>query len=319
VTSSFQFYHAWFGDSHNTFSRNNFIGKPTSITEPDYPYFKGADNFGINDNKVSALGPAPGFVPGGPNKDYAGTAFPPKGAAGYNKFYRDWNDQTEWTVMSWEITENSIGYQGPYLALSLHFLGTPVCDGDDSCEAGETIANCPADCAVQEIDFYSAYKAKPLRSIDDNDLPHDWAITVDDLRIDDGDSDDPENFEVGKAKSLLNAATWNGGGTTLTADLYYVRYAMKSGRETAGPAINGSFARPPRHTPRVWHLSNALGTIRVQSKVTALFAGKRRRRLDSGGARRCHALRLLQSQTDARRDRADSGRPLHSRLAGVHA
>jgi len=270
--SSFQFYHAWFGDSHNTFSRNNFIGKPTSIAELDYPYFKGTDNFGINDNKVSTLGPAPGFVPGGPNKDYSGTAFPPKGAAGYNKFYRDWNDQTEWTVMSWEITENSIGYQGPYLALSMRFLGAPVCDGDGTCEAGETIANCPVDCAVQEVDFYAAYKAKPLRIIDDNNLPNDWVITVDDVRIDDADADDPENFEVGKAKSLLNAATWSGGGALLAPNLHYLRYAMKSGHETVGPPVGGSFPKPPRHIARLWHLSNALGTIRVQSKkVTALL------------------------------------------------
>lgn len=270
--SSFQFYHAWFGDSHNTFSRTNFIGKPTSTVEPDYPYFKGTDNFGINDNKVSTLGPAPGFVPGGPNKDYSGTAFPPKGAAGYNKFYRDWNDQTEWTVVTWEITENSIGYQGPYLALSMHFLGAALCDGNGMCEGDENIANCPADCAVQEIDFYSAYKVKALRGIDDNELPSDWVITVDDAHVDDGDADDPENFEVGKARSLLNASVWNGGAATLTPALRYVRYSMKAGSQSVGAAVAGVFPRPPRHVPRIWHLSNALGSIRVQSKkVSAML------------------------------------------------
>jgi hypothetical protein len=270
--SSFQFYHAWFGDSHNTFSRNNFIGKPTAVVEPDYPYFKGTDNFGISDSKVSALGPAPGFVPGGPNKDYSGTAFPPKGAAGYNKFYRDWNDQTEWTVVTWEITENSIGYQGPYLALAMHFLGTPVCDNDDICEDGETIANCPNDCAVQEIDFYAGYKAKPLRSIVDNELPRAWVITADDVHIDNAADDDPENFEVGRVKSMLNAAVWNGAGSVLDNQLHYVRYGMKSGPQTVGPAVNSTFPRAARHIERIWHLSNSLGTIRVQSKkVSALL------------------------------------------------
>lgn len=131
--SSFQFYHSWFGDSSNTFSASNYLGKPLAIFEPDYPYFKGTDNFGINDNKAAALGPAPGFVPGGPNKDYSGTAQPPLGAVYYNRFYRDWADQTGLDVRTWEITENSIGYQGPYVALSAYFTRTPVCNDASVC------------------------------------------------------------------------------------------------------------------------------------------------------------------------------------------
>ncbi|MFN2378466.1 MAG: glycoside hydrolase family 9 protein, partial [Candidatus Binatia bacterium] len=72
--SSFQFYHAWFGDSSRAYSRNNFMGKPASVVEPDYPYFKGIDNHGVSDNKAATLGPPPGFVPGGPNASYSGTA-----------------------------------------------------------------------------------------------------------------------------------------------------------------------------------------------------------------------------------------------------
>ncbi|MFO1349670.1 MAG: hypothetical protein U1F68_02850 [Gammaproteobacteria bacterium] len=120
--SSFQFYHAWFGDSLNNYSRSRYVGKPTGIIEPDYPYFKGTDNHGVSDNKTSLLGPAPGFVPGGPNKDYGGDASPPLGSVFYNRFYRDWNDQVQWTAMTWEITENSIGYQGPYVALGAYFM-----------------------------------------------------------------------------------------------------------------------------------------------------------------------------------------------------
>jgi len=119
--SSFQFYHAWFGDSASTFSRNNFMGKPSSVVEPDYPYYKGTDNHGVNDNKASTYGPAPGFVPGGPNASYSGTAIPPGNATYYNRYYRDWADQTVWTAVTWEITENSIGYQGPYVALAAYF------------------------------------------------------------------------------------------------------------------------------------------------------------------------------------------------------
>ena len=133
--SSFQLYHAWFGDSNSQFSRDTFIGKPSSVNEPDYPYFKGVDNHGISDNKSSSLGPAVGFVPGGPNKNYSGDGVPPGSATFYNRYYRDWNDQTVWTVRTWEITENSIGYQGPYVALGAYFMAAPTagCTGDAEC------------------------------------------------------------------------------------------------------------------------------------------------------------------------------------------
>jgi hypothetical protein len=64
-------------------------------------------------------------VPGGPNQDYSGDATPPAGAACPNRFYRDWNDQAVWTARTWEITENSIGYQGPYVALAAAFVAPP--------------------------------------------------------------------------------------------------------------------------------------------------------------------------------------------------
>jgi hypothetical protein len=136
--SSWQFYHAWFGDSNNNHSVTNFIGKPGGVTESDYPYYGGVDNHGINDNKSSTYGPPPGFVPGGPNKDYSGTGVPPGGAGFYNRFYRDWNDQAVWTVVTWEITENSIGYQGPYAALASYFMSVPTasCSVDGDCDDG---------------------------------------------------------------------------------------------------------------------------------------------------------------------------------------
>jgi hypothetical protein len=128
--SSWQFYHAWFGDSANAHSRSSFIGKPAGVVEPHYPYFAGTDNHGIRDDKVSSLGPAPGFVPGGPNKDYSGDAAPPLGSVYPSRFYRDWNDQTVWTARTWEITENSIGYQGPYVALAAAFVDTTAMGTD---------------------------------------------------------------------------------------------------------------------------------------------------------------------------------------------
>lgn len=143
--SSFQMYHAWFGDSGNTFSRAQFIGKPMSTVEPAYPYYNGVDNHGISDNKVSMLGPAPGIVTGGPNKDYTGTALPPLGSVFYNRFYRDWNDQTVSSATTWQITENSIGYQGPYVALGAYFLpaGAIFADGFESGDASAWSAVVP--------------------------------------------------------------------------------------------------------------------------------------------------------------------------------
>ena len=138
--SSYQLYHAWFGASASTYSSTNYIGKPAAIAEPDYPYFKGVDNHGIDDNKSSALGPAPGFVPGGPNASYSGTAVPPAGATYLNRFYRDWCDQTVWTAVTWEITENSISYQGPYVALAAAFVTVPHELFSDGFESGNPAA-----------------------------------------------------------------------------------------------------------------------------------------------------------------------------------
>ncbi len=130
--SSWQFYHSWFGLSDSAYSRAQHIGKPPGMAEPFYPYFAGVDNHGINDNKTSTLGPAPGFLVGGPNASYGGDASPPLGAVYANRFYRDWNDQTVWTARTWEITENSIGYQGPYVALGAYFMRPPPPSGPTS-------------------------------------------------------------------------------------------------------------------------------------------------------------------------------------------
>jgi hypothetical protein len=95
------------------------------VTEPDYPYFKGLDSYGIGDDNHSLYGPIPGFVPGGPNKDYSGLATPPRGATYYERFYRDWNDNSPrgwYRTKVWELNENSISYQGPYVALIAGFM-----------------------------------------------------------------------------------------------------------------------------------------------------------------------------------------------------
>src|SRR5262249_22799679 len=149
-------YHAWFCDSRNAYSRTNYIGKPAAVSEPHYPYFAGVDNHGVNDNNASALGPPPGLVVGGPNTSYSGDTAPPLGSSGYNRFYRDWCEQRSGDPRTWEITENSIGYQGPYTALAAAFMATAhptglsldpapssSSDGNHVFEAGETVTVSP--------------------------------------------------------------------------------------------------------------------------------------------------------------------------------
>jgi endoglucanase len=87
----------------------------------------------------STYGPAPGFLTGGPNPDYSwdtGTCgstsgvstnpqcgltvpTPPYGQPA-QKAYKDFNDS--WPLNSWEVTENSNGYQTNYLRLLSKFV-----------------------------------------------------------------------------------------------------------------------------------------------------------------------------------------------------
>jgi hypothetical protein len=87
--SANEIYHEWFGD--------------------DSPY----DNA-----RTSPKGPAPGYLTGGPNKDYTGDASPPKGQPP-QKAYRDFNSGSD---KSWEITEPAIYYQSAYVKLLSKFV-----------------------------------------------------------------------------------------------------------------------------------------------------------------------------------------------------
>jgi len=79
---------------------------------------------------TSTYGPAPGFMPGGPNPGYQLNACCPDGCAGLScssestepplnqpaqKSYKDFN--TGWPLDSWSITEPSCGYQIQYIRL----------------------------------------------------------------------------------------------------------------------------------------------------------------------------------------------------------
>lgn len=88
---------------------------------------------------VSTYGPAPGFIPGGPNKNYklddccaanscnwtglcnSSEVTPPLNQP-VQKSYKDWN--TSWPQNSWEVTENAQGYQASYIRMLSHFVCT---------------------------------------------------------------------------------------------------------------------------------------------------------------------------------------------------
>ncbi len=70
----------------------------------------------------SPNGPAPGYVVGGPNKNYGGGVSPPSGEP-VQKSYLDWN--TGWPENSWEISEPSISYQAAYIKLLSYFISAP--------------------------------------------------------------------------------------------------------------------------------------------------------------------------------------------------
>ena len=99
---------------------------------------------------VSTYGPPPGYLTGGANPGYNWAGCCPNGcgSAGNNalctseslspprdqpdqKSYKDFN--TSWPLDSWEVTENSCGYQVNYIRLLSKFVTAGMdCHGDDS-------------------------------------------------------------------------------------------------------------------------------------------------------------------------------------------
>lgn len=148
-----------------------------------------------------------------------------------------------------------------------------ICSPSSQCQSGTCVGFGDNLCL---IDPYVAYKAgaprtDPLGQSLDSTLPKPWVIKVDDFHLD--DVDDPENFEVKKAKSLLNPALEGAAVTFEDPDLNYIRYQMKPGKQGAGAVLdNGNLPKAAKHVPRAWELANDLGNIRVKSKkVSALL------------------------------------------------
>jgi len=75
-----------------------------------------ADGTDWDNAQTSLYGPAPGYVPGGPNPSYtADVSLQPPYDQPLQKSYLDFN--SNWPQNSWEITEPSITYQAAYLRL----------------------------------------------------------------------------------------------------------------------------------------------------------------------------------------------------------
>ncbi|HRU40209.1 MAG TPA: glycoside hydrolase family 9 protein, partial [Candidatus Goldiibacteriota bacterium] len=97
-------------------TQSNTFGADKQINEIYHSWFHHGTAFDTN--------PAPGFLAGGPNRDFApasGSIIPPQNQPPM-KAYKDWN--TSWPENSWEVTENSTGYQSRQVLLLAAFAGS---------------------------------------------------------------------------------------------------------------------------------------------------------------------------------------------------
>ncbi|WP_203256524.1 glycoside hydrolase family 9 protein [Hyunsoonleella ulvae] len=116
-------------------SNMSAYGSEHSVAEFYHTWFAdGTDWDNINND---TFGPAPGFLVGGPNPSYDWDGCCPSGCSGFTcdsnqrdrlrnqphqKSYDQFN--TSWPMNSWEITENSNGYQTAYIRLLSKFVQT---------------------------------------------------------------------------------------------------------------------------------------------------------------------------------------------------
>lgn len=92
------------------------FGAGHSVNEMYHTWF--ADGTAYDHAQDALLGPAPGYVVGGPNAQFSVPGISPPGNQPLQKSYLDFN--TSWPQNSWEITEPAIYYQAAYLRLLAH-------------------------------------------------------------------------------------------------------------------------------------------------------------------------------------------------------
>lgn len=94
------------------------FGAEKSVNEIYHFWF---DNGTEYDNaQSSAVGPAPGYVTGGPNQYFSVASIAPPADQPLQKSYLDWN--TGFPDASWEITEPAIYYQAAYVRFLANFV-----------------------------------------------------------------------------------------------------------------------------------------------------------------------------------------------------
>ncbi|MEL6988319.1 MAG: glycoside hydrolase family 9 protein, partial [Bacteroidota bacterium] len=93
-------------------------GAEWSVNQIYHTWFKDGSDY--DDALTSLYGPAPGYVTGGPNKDYTYNGLNPPYGQPPQKAYLEFNPSTV-PENSWEITEPAIYYQAAYVRLLASF------------------------------------------------------------------------------------------------------------------------------------------------------------------------------------------------------
>jgi len=94
-------------------------GAENSVSEVYHQWF--LDGSDWDSSLTSLYGPAPGYVPGGPNKDFSLSSPTPPAGQPAQKSYANFN--TGFPTNSWEITEPAIYYQSIYVRLLANYAG----------------------------------------------------------------------------------------------------------------------------------------------------------------------------------------------------
>lgn len=122
--------------------------------------------------------------------------------------------------------------------------------------------------AAVATDSYVAYEIRPVRKAA-NELPRNWALSLDDLQLVDGQGDDPENYLVGAARHLLLPAALDARPRPESGALGYLRYDLSEGREGIVEPEAGRLRPAHKHVSRRWDVSTDRGRIVVESKSVA--------------------------------------------------
>jgi hypothetical protein len=158
---------------------------------------------------TSPNGPAPGYVPGGPNKSYSGSvsgisAQPPQ------KAYKDWN--TGYPENSWEITEPAIYYQASYIML----LSRLMSPGTTPPPADTIPPTTPTNLAAS--------------GISENSLTLNWTASTDNVGV--------TAYEVYQGPTLLNG-TVNGTNYNVTGLTCATPYSFTVKAKDAAGNVSG--------------------------------------------------------------------------------